>query len=85
MAANHYRRFTSICPAIQRLVARLIQEEFTPLLALSGDLPESAWVRAVTLADPTFLYCTAGDPAIRICPDSYQPLRECLLRELTQA
>ncbi|MBD2769354.1 hypothetical protein IC235_15810 [Hymenobacter sp. BT664] len=65
---------------MQRLVIRLIQEEFTPLLSLSTAVTEAAWARAVALADPTFYYCTAAEPAIRICPESYEQLREQLPR-----
>jgi hypothetical protein len=63
---------------------RLIQEQFTPSLSLSTEAPESAWARAIALADPTFVYCAAKEPTIRICPDSYPQLRECLQRELTK-
>ncbi|GAB3879405.1 hypothetical protein GCM10028824_42810 [Hymenobacter segetis] len=70
---------------MQPLVVRLIQEEFTSSLSLSTEAPESAWFRAIALANPTFLYCTAAEPAIRICPESYQQLRECLQRELSKA
>ncbi len=84
MSASPTRRFSSICPTVQGLVIRLIQEEFTPLLSFSAEPREPAWARAVALADPTFLYCTAAEPAIRICPESYQQLRECLQRELTK-
>lgn len=84
MPASPYRRFSSLCPTVQALVIRLIQEEFTPYLSFSTDVPESAWARATALADPTLLYCTAEEPTIRICPESYQQLRECLQRELTK-
>jgi hypothetical protein len=69
---------------VQPLVLRLIQEEFTPLLNLTSPLPEAVWFRAVALADPTFLYCTAQEPTIRICPKSYKQLRECLQQELSK-
>ncbi|WP_187317130.1 hypothetical protein [Hymenobacter sp. BT190] len=85
MAATPYRRFSSICPAIQLLVIRLIQEEFTPLLSLSADIPQADWARAVALVDPTFLYCTAAEPTVRICPQSYEQLRERLQQELIKA
>lgn len=85
MAVSPYRRFSSICPTVQQLVIRLIQEEFTPLLSLSADVSEAAWARAVALADPTFLYCTAAEPAIRLCPESYQQLQALLQHELTKA
>ncbi|RAK62430.1 hypothetical protein DLM85_23800 [Hymenobacter edaphi] len=85
MAASPYRRFSSICPTVQALVIRLIQEEFTPLLNLAAEVSEAAWVRAVALADPTLLYCTAQEPAIRLCPESYQQLLACLQRELVRA
>jgi hypothetical protein len=84
MAASPYCRYSSICPTVQALVIRLIQEEFTPLLSLSTEAPESAWSRAIALADPSFLYCTAQEPTIRLCPESYPLLRECLQRELTK-
>lgn len=84
MAASPYRRFSSICPAIQTLVVRLIQEEFTPYLSLSADVSATAWARAVALADPTFLYCTAAEPTVRLCPESYQQLQALLQRELTK-
>ncbi|RPD43938.1 hypothetical protein DNI29_22770 [Hymenobacter sediminis] len=82
MAASPYRRFSSLCPTVQALVIRLIQEEFTPLLPLSAEVPAAAWTRAVALADPTLLYCTAQEPVIRLCPESYEQLRACLQREL---
>lgn len=85
MAASPYRRFSSICPNVQALVIRLIQEEFTPLLNLIAEVSEDAWARAVALADPTLLYCTAQEPAIRLCPESYEQLRACLQRELVRA
>ncbi|RSK38948.1 hypothetical protein [Hymenobacter perfusus] len=85
MSASPYCRFSRICPTVQALVIRLIQEEFTPLLSLSTEAPASAWSRAVALADPSFLYCTAQEPTIRICPESYPMLRECLQRELAKA
>ena len=85
MTASPYRRFSSLCPTVQALVIRLIQEEFTPCLSLPINAPEPAWARAIALADPTLLYCTAEVPTVRICPESYQLLRECLQRELTQA
>ncbi|GAA4492992.1 hypothetical protein GCM10023172_00940 [Hymenobacter ginsengisoli] len=69
---------------MQALVIRLIQEEFTPLLSLSTKASESDWSRAIALVDPTLLYCTAEEPTIRICPEFYQLLRECLQRELTK-
>jgi hypothetical protein len=84
MAASPYRRFSSICPTVQALVIRLIQEEFTPSLSLSADVSEAAWARAVALADPTFLYCTSAEPTIRLCPESYQQLQALLQRELTR-
>ncbi|UOQ75227.1 hypothetical protein [Hymenobacter cellulosilyticus] len=83
MAASPYRRFSSICPTVQALVIRLIQEEFTALLNLTAEVPEVAWARAVVLADPILLYCTAQEPAIRLCPESYQQLLACLQQELT--
>ena len=85
MAASPYRRFSSICPNVQVLVIRLIQEEFTPLLPFSIQAPEAAWAQAIALADPTFLYSTAEEPTIRICPESYKQLRELLERELKTA
>lgn len=85
MAASPYRRFSSICPTVQALVIRLIQEEFTPLLSLSTDVSEADWARAVALVNPTLLYCTAAEPAIRICPDSYEQLRADLPQGLTSA
>ncbi|GAA4367698.1 hypothetical protein GCM10023185_39840 [Hymenobacter saemangeumensis] len=69
---------------MQVQMVRLIQEQFTPSLSLSTEAPASAWARAIALADPTFVYCTAGEPTIRICPESSQQLRECLQRELTK-
>ncbi|GAA4389397.1 hypothetical protein GCM10023186_36690 [Hymenobacter koreensis] len=83
MAAIPYRRFSSICPTVQKLVIRLIQEEFTPYLSLSADVSEAAWARAVALADPTFLYCTAAEPTVRLCPESYEQLLKSLQQELT--
>lgn len=85
MAASPYRRFTSLCPTVQALVIRLIQEEFTLLLSLPTHLSEAAWARAVTQVDPTLLYCTAAEPTIRICPDSYEQLRVNLPEVLTKA
>ncbi|MBC6609070.1 hypothetical protein H8B13_19785 [Hymenobacter sp. BT188] len=85
MPAIPHRRFSSICPTVQGLVIRLIQEEFTPLLFLSAEPQESDWFRAVALADPTFLYCTAQEPTVRICPESYRKLLACLQRELAPA
>ncbi|KAA9325099.1 hypothetical protein F0P96_20595 [Hymenobacter busanensis] len=84
MAASPYRRFSSLCPTVQALVIRLIQEEFTPLLPLSAEMPAAAWARAVALADPTLLYCTAQEPVIRLCPESYEQLQEHLQQELTR-
>lgn len=84
MAASPYRRFSSLCSTVQALVVRLIQEEFTPLLSLSTDVSEADWSCAVALADPTFLYCTATEPTIRICPQSYQQLQRLLQHELTK-
>jgi 2-hydroxychromene-2-carboxylate isomerase len=85
MAASPYRRFSSLCPTVQALVIRLIQEEFTPLLNLAAEVSEAAWARAVALADPTLLYCTAQEPVIRLCPESYQHLLDCLQHELVRA
>ena len=85
MAASPYRRFSSMCPAIQLLVVRLIKEEFSPLLSVSADLPESAWAHAVALIDPTFHYCTAAEPTVRLCPESHEQLREGLPRKLIPA
>ena len=84
MTASPYRRFSSLCPTVQALVIRLIQEEFTPHLSFPTNAPEPAWARAIAQADPTLFYCTAEEPTIRICPESYQQLRECLQRELTK-
>ncbi|GAB3244055.1 hypothetical protein GCM10027346_41350 [Hymenobacter seoulensis] len=70
---------------MQKLVIRLIQEEFTLLLSLPTNLPESVWNRAIALVDPTLLYCTAAEPTIRICPESYEQLRAGLPRELIRA
>ncbi|WBA44306.1 hypothetical protein [Hymenobacter canadensis] len=55
------------------------------MLFLAADIPEAAWAQAVALVDPTFLYCTAAEPTIRICPESYEQLRERLQQELTKA
>lgn len=85
MAASPYRRFSSICPTVQALLIRLIQEEFTPLLPFASEAPVAAWVRAITLADPSFLYCAAQEPVIRICPESYKQLQEYLEQELVPA
>jgi hypothetical protein len=85
MPANFYQRFSSLCPVTQLLMVRLIQEEFTPLLCLPAGVAESAWTRAVALADPTFLYCATPQATISICPESYQRLQECLQRALTLA
>jgi hypothetical protein len=85
MAASPYRRFSSICPTVHKLFIRLIQEAFTPLLSLSADVSEDDWARAVAQADPTFIYCIAAEPAIRICPESYQQLQTMLQRELSKA
>jgi hypothetical protein len=84
MSASPYCRFSRLCPTVQAQMIRLIQEQFTPSLSLSTEAPESAWTRAIALADPTFLYCTAQEPTIRICPESYPQLRECLQREIAK-
>jgi hypothetical protein len=84
MSSSPSCRFSRLCPTSQAQMIQLIQEEFTPHLSLSTEAPESAWSRAIALADPTFVYCTAGEPTIRICPESYPLLRECLQRELTK-
>ena len=85
MTASPQRRFSSICPHVQTLVVRLIQEEFTPLLTLATTPAEAAWVRAIKLVDPNLLYCTDHEPTIKICPDSYQQMLAHLQRELATA
>ncbi|TGE20999.1 hypothetical protein [Hymenobacter metallicola] len=84
MSASPSCRFSRLCPTAQELMIRLIREQFISCLSLSTEAPESAWSRAIALADPTFVYCTTPEPTIRICPDSYPQLRECLRQELTK-
>ena len=78
--------FTNLCPEVQELLARFIQEEFTPLLlpdsAVNCPSPE-AWLLAIRRVDPVLHYSLAPDPLIRICADDYSRVRAQLQVELS--
>lgn len=70
MTASSYRSFSSLCPTVQALVIRLIQEELRPFLQVPPAVTSEAWAQAIEAADPT-LFCQYTDIfTIKICPES---------------